>query len=1153
MYKKVIKSSVVFCLFSNCFLNSSSVIALAERDKGTNQWEEKEDLVDSFENESKENTISFFTKIVKRLKNPHNFEKEKNEILDFVSKTEKMSSKDVFKNVSSIKIDNEDDSQFQDAYKRCLDYAREIDDKSTTNFLKKMDNLIAKVNLETPLLYPTRVEEATKIKEIASPSKKNEDKISPKNKKNTKGIVKASEKPLEEIVAEAPAGLRTDDIFRRADTQNNKAQVLHNDKTNTDVVIVTDGSQSQVGSIWSTPGYRIDLTKSFHAKMKLYFGQKEADAADGMAFVLQNDPQFIDSNGNSNALGKDSGGASLGLMGRSSEKKDKPWENAIQNSYAVEFDTHKNSGGLDRPTGEGADPADFHIAGYYPSLIASYKGSNPPSLYHARYSNNFKTMNFDAKHHQANGSWHDFEINYDKKKNDDGTTSYALSYTFTDNDGDEHTDTLFEDKNEWATEELKNEYPNDSLELNRLGVSEDNPYIYWGFTGATGSNASVNAIVFEELPDLGGTKQVQDVKKVSKEEESVNHTTDIVKSGDELFYEYQIDYDGGKQKLNRLHVNASLNEYNSLAKEGLTQEEKDKIKVTYTHYDGSKLEAKPEDFDVITDKGSIQFDGLGPLGPESDKHYFKSITIRVPFIADKTLKLTEPTVVKDNFKVRQDGYKGDLVKSIVKQSSVEYTINPFEEGFKLATISDRKTNLKEGSETSPIEKPTTQLDGMVRIANFNESENYKVRISGIKTKAGEAKVVETPVVKEDTDYSFLYGLQEDDLLIADSTVTYELVNGKGEVLFSEKLVVLDGTPPEGELHPEVFTEVGKVPEKAAIFVKTKSDSNPSLTEDDIKVSYQDMSKLEEAVKTATAKDEKRQVDVILTDKAGNTRSIGKENLTVLDLETNPWMETKDLTLQSKDLIKNAPDINEPNPDRELISPDDLREVLLKGVTVKMLDPSVGQIVDVPMDTITITGLPETGYQPGIYTLTAKGTVNKTDLEGTFKLTVTDGKLSLSVSNNLDYEVKINSEQHKRIQAGQSSKLTVEDGRYAADGWGLSVSATQFSKDGKKVERSAIDLMANDLTTGEIKTDSLLLDGGYRLENQSMKKLESDLANPNDLFSVELELTNPSSSWARANESYKTTLNWNVTPVKSKEIDHLTFATPVKKGDQHEKD
>lgn len=125
------------------------------------------------------------------------------------------------------------------------------------------------------------------------------------------------EKPVKDVIESAPKGLRLYDLMQKANTNENHAQVVTNDSNNTDVVIITDDNGGQAGAIWSEEGYRIDLRRSFHLKMKVYLGSKGKDAADGITFTMHNDQR------KGNAIGHD--GQSLGAMGEFNKNK-KPWQ-----------------------------------------------------------------------------------------------------------------------------------------------------------------------------------------------------------------------------------------------------------------------------------------------------------------------------------------------------------------------------------------------------------------------------------------------------------------------------------------------------------------------------------------------------------------------------------------------------------------------------------------------------------------------------------------------------------------------------------------------------------------------------------------------------------------------------------------------------------
>ncbi|MBC1358004.1 immunoglobulin-like domain-containing protein [Listeria booriae] len=91
------------------------------------------------------------------------------------------------------------------------------------------------------------------------------------------------------------------------------------------MVTITPNSPRQAGGLWSDASNKVDLTKNFHLKADLFMGT-DPNGADGMAFVMQNDPR-----GNTAIAAN---GGALGLYGSA----------YIKNALAVEIDTYINDG-----------------------------------------------------------------------------------------------------------------------------------------------------------------------------------------------------------------------------------------------------------------------------------------------------------------------------------------------------------------------------------------------------------------------------------------------------------------------------------------------------------------------------------------------------------------------------------------------------------------------------------------------------------------------------------------------------------------------------------------------------------------------------------------------------------------------------------------
>lgn len=107
---------------------------------------------------------------------------------------------------------------------------------------------------------------------------------------------------------------------------------------------LTTGTTFSYGSFFLNG--TISLNNPFDYSFKLNFGNKDAEGADGMAFVIHNDPRGADA---------------IGYVGMGLGFSDSPYSNdrlpesaPIMNSMAIEFDTYQNDGK--------SDPAEDHLA-----------------------------------------------------------------------------------------------------------------------------------------------------------------------------------------------------------------------------------------------------------------------------------------------------------------------------------------------------------------------------------------------------------------------------------------------------------------------------------------------------------------------------------------------------------------------------------------------------------------------------------------------------------------------------------------------------------------------------------------------------------------------------------------------------------------------
>ncbi|MBC1944799.1 hypothetical protein HCA00_03460 [Listeria booriae] len=299
-----------------------------------------------------------------------------------------------------------------------------------------------------------------------------------------------------------PTGIKLEDIFQVPSGAN--SSVIPQEGL--DVVEITPDSKNQAGAIWNTPNNMMDLTKDFEASMYMYFGDKGAKAADGMAFVMQADK-------NGNEAFRTGEGARLGVW---DSTKAGEWGLAITNSFAVEFDTYFNS-----DFDEGLNKNYNHIAWNFPGKKEAYLDSGFPfksrSLVH-------RDLRYPANSYLSDDQWHPFEVKWN-------AATQTLTYKF---------DVL----NPVSV-------PIDVQSV--FGTTE----VYWGFTGSTGGSFANNRVVFEKVPGLVEGEITEEI--MDQEGKSVKNQDTY--SGDILTHELKATYLSGKVDWKKVVLNKRLNEH----------------------------------------------------------------------------------------------------------------------------------------------------------------------------------------------------------------------------------------------------------------------------------------------------------------------------------------------------------------------------------------------------------------------------------------------------------------------------------------------------------------------------------------------------------------------------------------------------------------
>lgn len=320
------------------------------------------------------------------------------------------------------------------------------------------------------------------------------------------------------VLNNPPTGITLDKYFVKGTFSGNAASVVQN-SNGADVVRLTSGI-SQTGSIWSDSANTnyLDVTKKQTISMWMYFGLMTTDVGipDGMAFVLQNDSRGAE------AISKNdktiNNGQSLGVWGMDSTYMSTQAiaDQAIQKSFAIEFDTFANRNSkynwkpgdpVSQLNGRGSsfDTMPYndamnnylrgpHMAWNYPALATTYKdlGSGYMGMYHnlgTDSSTNGAGVDFSYRKLSSNtykDAWKHMTITY--IPNSDGKTA-KVHYTFKDKkiDGTPKSPEV-------------NATANIDLSIFSLGSSKK---LRYGFTAATGPSADIsNMVVFESMPSL---------------------------------------------------------------------------------------------------------------------------------------------------------------------------------------------------------------------------------------------------------------------------------------------------------------------------------------------------------------------------------------------------------------------------------------------------------------------------------------------------------------------------------------------------------------------------------------------------------------------------------------------------------------------------
>jgi len=260
-----------------------------------------------------------------------------------------------------------------------------------------------------------------------------------------------------------------------------------NDANYQNVAVVADDTNSMYGSMWAKQ--KLDLTQPFTTTMYLFMFHKSGnntatDLADGMTFVLQNDPR------GTSAIGSD--GEGLGVYGSRYYSSANPVA-VISNSVAIEFDLY--------PNGYASLPNDHFVND---PVVGDTNGNcalvfPKAPLGYTRIETTDHQNSFSFPKQRA---WLPFSVTW-TPSGSGGTLTYVFNGT------------------------------SKSVNIPSVSSTFGGSSVYWGFTGATGGQSSVLAAAITGLPAIYPSKEVASTSAAGQ-----NGAT--VKVGDLITY--QINY-----------------------------------------------------------------------------------------------------------------------------------------------------------------------------------------------------------------------------------------------------------------------------------------------------------------------------------------------------------------------------------------------------------------------------------------------------------------------------------------------------------------------------------------------------------------------------------------------------------------------------------
>ena len=502
-----------------------------------------------------------------------------------------------------------------------------------------------------------------------------------------------------EVLQNAPAGMKIKNYLDKTDAYSgggtNQAKITYADDENSypsDTVhmLSAQGESMQLGSIWGSVtgsgatlnGNYFDLYKPQKVSAWVYMGDAANPTIDGLAFVIQNDPNGYDAI--SRYDGTPKGGETLGVWGATATPKVitkiiSPEENAIQNSVAIELDSTMNkdySWSNDNSFDSKNNGGDFklnHIAWGYPGQPGTYirneKNADLIGLVQKYYyemnhnifrnSNNMLMSGYDGVEATVDNAWRHLVITYTPIKNSDDTiTSGTIDYLF----NDQFPDGTKKKYTDWNS-------GSGTIDLSALNAKATSGKAMWGFTAATGSPDSATKdieMVFENMPMVANVTSTMTMTDVSTDrviedyEKNKNKVKSTVYNGAKLNFDYQLHYDSGMADTGEITTSIGLPQNVDFSPSSGTKVGM----ITYIDKDGMK-KTEELSFGQITEGSNLNGDKINVINLTLDTISSANPDIEISIdgkaAAPDNSSLTVTTVNGEHTSYRSDEYSDDVM------------------------------------------------------------------------------------------------------------------------------------------------------------------------------------------------------------------------------------------------------------------------------------------------------------------------------------------------------------------------------------------------------------------------------------------------------------------------------------------------------------